>query len=175
MAEIKSTLDIIMERTKGLRMTNAEKMALREQETAGKIKGVVQKCLDGAMDLTRFQEEVRALKKELGDPALVGRILGQECLDRIEPEEDNDQIFGLLETTSDVDVPLIKARLREIQGRIKQERGVRESRLASGLEQKGIAGSAVMPNIHADPEWGDFIEGVKRSFKEEIGAPQPTR
>jgi hypothetical protein len=84
MAEIKSTLDIIMERTRGLRMTGDEKRAFRGQETAGKIKGLVQKCLDGAIDLVRFQGQVTVLRKEVRDEVMVGRLLGEECLDRIE-------------------------------------------------------------------------------------------
>jgi hypothetical protein len=38
MAEIKSTLDIIMERTKNLTMTDEEKASFRRKEAEGKVR-----------------------------------------------------------------------------------------------------------------------------------------
>ena len=43
MAEIKSTLDIIMEKAKKFSVTEEEKQGFKRQELEGKIKGLVQK------------------------------------------------------------------------------------------------------------------------------------
>ena len=43
MAEIKSTLDIIMEKAKRFSVTEEEKKGFKRQELEGKIKGLVQK------------------------------------------------------------------------------------------------------------------------------------
>ena len=168
MAEIKSTLDIIMERTRGLRMTEDEKRAFQEQEAAGKIKGLVQKCLDGAIDLSRFEEQVTVLKDEVKDEVMVGRLLGAECLDRIELERDNERIFGMIEKTAKWDLPGLKEKLKEIEERVQQEKVIRESRLAAGLKERGVSGSAVIPNISADPGWNAYVEKMKQAFKKEV-------
>jgi hypothetical protein len=167
MAEIKSTLDIIMERTKGLSMTEDEKRAFKEQETAGKIKGLVQKCLDGLIDPSRFQGEVTALKNEVRDELMVGRFLGEECLDRIELGKDNERLFEMLEKTANADVPALKEKLKEVEKQVRQEEVIRENGLASDLKKRGVSGSAVIPNIHADPGWSDYLGRMKKSFKEE--------
>jgi hypothetical protein len=168
MAEIKSTLDIIMERTKGLRMTEDEKRAFREQGTAGKIKGLVQKCLDGASDLGRFQDQLTVLRNEVRDEVMVGRLLGEECLDRIELGRDNERIFEILEKTADWDVAGLKEKLKEIEERVKQEQVIRESRLTAGLKERGVWGSAVVPNISADPGWNEYVGKLKQAFKKEV-------
>ena len=70
MGEIKSTLDIIMEKAKKFSLTEEEKKGFKRQELEGKIKGLVQKALDGVLDSERFQLEVVALRtkeKELVD------------------------------------------------------------------------------------------------------------
>jgi hypothetical protein len=168
MAEIKSTLDIIMERTRGLRMTEAEKRSFKEQETAGKIKGLVQKCLDGAIDLSRFQEQATGLKNEVRDEMMVGRLFAEECLDRIELGKDNERLFGMIEKTANLDVPGLKEKLKEIEARVKQEKVIRESRLTAGLKERGVSGSAVIPNISADPGWNEYVGKMKQAFKKEV-------
>ena len=47
MGEIKSTMDIIMEKTKGLTMTEEEKAEYKHKELTGKVRGLIQKFLDG--------------------------------------------------------------------------------------------------------------------------------
>jgi len=165
MAEIKSTMDIIMERTRSLRMTEDEKRAFKEQETAGKLKGLVQRCLDGAIDLTRFHDQVTVLKNEARDDVMVGRLLEKECLDRIELGKDNERIFGMIEEVR-LDVPGIKEKLKEFEEQVQQEKVVRESRLIDGLKEKGVSGSAVIPNIGADPGWNEYVGEMTRAFKE---------
>ena len=51
MGEIKSTLDIIMEKTKGLTMSEEERTSFKEKELTGKVKGLVQKYINGFLRL----------------------------------------------------------------------------------------------------------------------------
>ena len=149
-------------------MTEDEKRALKEEETAGKVKGLVQKCLDGAIDLSRFQEQVTVLKNEVRDEVMVGRLLGEECLDRIELGQDNERLFEMLEKTANADVPALKEKLKEVEKQVKQEKVIRESRLAAGLKERGVSGSAVIPNVGADPGWNEYVGKMKQAFKREV-------
>ena len=60
MAEIKSTLDLVLERTKNLTLTEEEKKSLQRKELEGKIRGWGQKYLDGLMRLSAVNEAVSA-------------------------------------------------------------------------------------------------------------------
>jgi hypothetical protein len=171
MAEIKSTLDIIMERTRGLTMTENEKKAFKERETVGKIKGLVQKCVDGAIDLSRFQKELTILKSEVRDELMVGRLLGEECLDRIELSKDTERLFEILGKATKVDVPALKEKMKAVEKQVNKEKVIRESRLASDLRERGFSGSAVIPNISADPGWNEYVGKMKQAFKKEVQGP----
>ena len=60
MAEIKSTLDLIMEKTKGLTMSDEEKEAFQQKELETKLRGSLQKVMEGRLKLERFQMELDA-------------------------------------------------------------------------------------------------------------------
>jgi hypothetical protein len=168
MAEIKSTLDLIMERTKGLTMTDEEKRAFKERETAGKIKGLVQKYIDGLIDLDRCQAEVTALKREVKDEATVNRLFGKECLDRIELGKDNERLLGVLETSATVDVPKLRKSTRKFEALLEQQKAIQEKALIAELRKRGISGPSVIPNLDADPKWKEYLGRMKKSFKEEV-------
>jgi hypothetical protein len=46
MAEIKSTLDLVMEKTKNLNLSNAEKQDQKNKEMESRLRGLVQKYQD---------------------------------------------------------------------------------------------------------------------------------
>ena len=168
MAEIKSTLDLIMERTKNLTMSDEEKRAFKARETAGKIKGLVQKHLDGLIDTDRFQAEVSALQREVKDDPMVDRVLAEECLDRIELDGNNERLFKMLETVTGVDAQALKEKLKEVENQLKREKVIRENKLASELKSKGISGSAVILNISADPGWNKYVGKMRQEFKYQV-------
>ena len=94
MAEIKSTLDIIMEKTKNLTMTEEEKEELHRTELAEKAKGWVQKYMDNLIKQEKLKSE---LKKEGKDKySELQEILKNELLERLQPDGDNVRIFQLI-------------------------------------------------------------------------------
>ncbi len=82
MGEIKSTMDIIMEKTKGLTMSEEEKAEYKQQELTGKVRGLIQKFLDGILDLDRLKVEVAALSGIQEDA--VNRIIVEESIPHIQ-------------------------------------------------------------------------------------------
>ena len=166
MAEIKSTLDIIMEKTKGLTMTEEEKEELRQKELSGKVRGLVQKFLDGLMDLETFRSEVAALG---GDKqAHAKRIIKEEAVGRISLGADNHHILEMLEGVADMDMGPARDLLDEYGIRLEQEAASRMQALLDALEQKGITGSAVIPNLDADPVWKRHKDESQHALKEEL-------
>ena len=95
MAEIKSTLDIIMEKAKRFSVTEEEKQGFKRQELEGKIKGLVQKGLDGILDSERFQVELLALQAKEKD--LVDQLLKEELVTRLELEGNSQELLKMLE------------------------------------------------------------------------------
>ncbi len=168
MGEIRSTLDIIMEKTKGLTLSEEEKKAFKEQEMAGKLRGLIQKYLNGSVDMDKLKEEIAALADE--DEDMVMRLIREETVSRMGLGENNDSVLTVLEETTGWDVRSIRASLKAFEQRFERERISREKELGKKLEEKGISGSAVMPNINADPKWAHYLSEIRDEFKEKVGS-----
>jgi hypothetical protein len=166
MGEIRSTLDIIMEKTKGLTMSEEEKRAFKEEEMAGKIKGLIQKFLDGVLDMERLKIEVAGLDEKDEDKVKV--MIREESISKIEPGETNEPILRILEEVTGLDTESVRRALKNFEGRLEQEKGVREKELIKSLDKNGISGSAVLPNIQADPEWAQHVSEMRDEFKEKL-------
>lgn len=166
MGEIRSTLDIIMEKTKGLTMSEEEKRAFKEEEMAGKIKGLIQKFLDKLLDMGQLKREVSGLGDKRG--GLVKRLIREESVSRIEPEGDNEPLLRVLDEFTGSDTYALREFLRDFEQRLAQEKAGREKELKKTLEKQGISGSAVLPNLHADSEWSRYASEIKKEFQERL-------
>ncbi|MDY6953935.1 MAG: hypothetical protein SWE60_20710 [Thermodesulfobacteriota bacterium] len=166
MAEIKSTLDIIMEKTKHLTLSDGEKEALQQKELAQEAKGLVQKFLDGLMNTRTV---TAALESHHQDRGLLKDLLRKEAMERVAPEADNDRVLAFLEEVLAVESGPLQKALAAFHEKIEQESVTRLKKLQQALERQGITGSALLPNLAHDPTWGPFYEAAKRAFKEGLG------
>jgi len=166
MAEIKSTLELIMERTKHLALTEDEKKDFQRKEVQGKVKGFLMKFMDGLMDLEKLKQGIGSLEED--DPQVVKKIVLQECLDRIKLQKDNAMPFDVLEQVVSVDIKPFQKLLSDFLSELDNARSVREQGLKKQIHEKGISGSAVLPNLKADPEWASFWHNVELKFQEEM-------
>ena len=161
MAEIKSTLDIIMEKTKNLTMTEKEKEELRRKEISGKIKGWVQKYLDDLVNLETLEAK---LKKETG----LQEILKRELQGRLEPDGDNAKIFQLIKGLLGIKKDLFVKIINKFQEDADSERSKRLEYMKKHLTKKSFFGSAVIPNLGHDTEWNAYYQKIKDDFKKEV-------
>ena len=166
MAEIKSTLDIIMEKAKKFSVTEEEKKGFKRLELEGKIKGLVQKALNGMFDSERLQAEVVALQAK--ERALVDQILMEEVVARIELGPNNEALLKILESIAGPASAGISNILDRFQKKAEKERELRSGVLVESFRRKGISGSAVLPNLDGDPEWIQMRSEVKRQMQREI-------
>lgn len=166
MAEIKSTLDIIMEKAKKFSVTEEEKKGFRRQELEGKIKGLVQKALDGILDSERFQVELAALQAKERD--LVDQILKDEVVARIEVEVNSEALLKILENTAGSEKTAVKKTLADFGMKTAKQKDSRRKAMLESFKKKGISGSAVVPNLDADPEWARIKSEMRRDMQEKI-------
>jgi len=166
MAEIKSTMDLIMEKTKGLTMTEEEKQAFREKEMAGKVKGLIGKYLDGVLDPARLKRDLIPLEEK--DRDMARRLIRQEVLDHMEIDRDNEAALILLKDTGDLDIAALKSDLTRFAHDLKRERDRCESLMMERLDRRGISGSAVLPHVEADPEWIALLDEKRREFRQHL-------
>ena len=166
MAEIKSTLDIIMEKAKKFSVTEEDKQSFKRRELEGKTKGLVQKTLDGVFDSKRFQAELAGLQTK--DKDMVDRILKEELVARLEVEANSEALLEMLDHVAGPASAAIRKTMANFEKKAEKEKESRRKALLDGFKKKGISGSAVLPNLDADPDWLRTRSGLKRGLQEDI-------
>ena len=74
----------------------------------------------------------------------------------------------MLEGVAGMDARPAKDLLGEYAGRLEEEAAARTKALLEALKQKGITGSAVIPNLGADPAWKRHKDESQHALREEL-------
>lgn len=162
MGEIKSTLDLVMEKTRGMTLSDEQWQNRRVEEERERGQGLARSYLEGRID-------VSPLEAGGGGSEAVRRAAVRELLAHLLPEADMDRIFtGLARLTGHTsEEPLKKA--RDLALRCGEERKaimdglVEAARVA--LARAGISGSAVRPCIEASADGRETADSLREKHK----------
>jgi hypothetical protein len=166
MGEIRSTLDIIMEKTKDLTMSDAEKEEFRRKSLSGKLKGLVQKFVDSRMSLHSIRVEIESEREK--SHALVDELLKAELVERLAPDGDNNKVFELLEALLGMDTSPLERPIREFKEKVNEEKIAIMDGLQKKLAAREIFGPAVVPNLAHDESWSSSYEESKSDCREQL-------
>ena len=168
MGEIKSTLDLVLEKTRDLTLSKEEKLDLAREELDKKIQGLVNRYLDNILPLGRLKEEIQSIdSKENG---LVFKLLKKHLLAHFDPDSDNSLLVSALSKIAGFDVSLLTVFQKDyLAEREETERAFKESAL-SALEERGVSGSAVVPNLSQDPDWDQSLRSLRERYQERLTA-----
>jgi hypothetical protein len=152
MGEIKSTLDLVLEKTKNLTLSSEEKEQQKLKEIESRIKGMLQKYQDGVLTQSQLKADYEILKKDFSmskDDALINEITG-----RIEPIRDNELLLEVLRECCGIDSAAIETIIADFKKGFFLAEKTRMAQLKNDLaQQHAIAGSAVVPNLDNDEQW----------------------
>jgi hypothetical protein len=165
-AEIKSAIELAMERTKHLVMNEEEKRALARRDLEDSLRALMRRFLEGIRGREEFPAEYRGIR-DGGEEK--GLLLIDLVLEELTGPARKEKVFGLLELVGEV----LGGGLAEEAGALgaQFERdlaagapGVRE-RIMGRLAGMGISGSSVEPNLEEWEEWKDAVREMGGLFK----------
>jgi len=169
MGEIKSTLDLVMEKTRNLSLSAEEKETQKKADFEKRLQGLLQQYADNMETVETLQERLSALQAELG--VTDTHILLAALFKRIHPGRDNQQWLVLLgrmapETYAPLEKTLLEyetqqADLKEAAGR----------RLLDQLAHNhDICGSAVIPNPQQESGYQGDMDALRQETQTRIYA-----
>jgi hypothetical protein len=149
MGEIKSTLELVMERTRHLSLSDEDRACQQEADFDKRLRGLLQQYADGVLTIDTLKDRIGSLRTELDVDGRRGLVAG--IVSRIDPDQDNRRWLDLLGVTDPalghhLEKILFDYSCRKGETLQKKEDQLRE-RLAS---QHAIAGPAVVPNTLKD-------------------------
>jgi len=165
MAKIRSTLDIVMERTKDLSLSAEEKEKFRREEWKGKCLGLVQRYRARLLDTDALRIELAQGKQDY--PGLE-KIFRQELIRAINPDQEQQLLAEGLKDVLGIDPAPYLARMEAYQGRRTELWRQASKKALSDLKRRGVQGSAVLPNLENDPGWKATLEMLHAELQEEL-------
>lgn len=165
MGKIRSTLDIVLERTKDLTITEEQKAALRRREWTQKADGWVQRYSSGRLSPDDLKAELArgtAEYPELAD------ILKRAFVQAFDPDEDYRTLVDGLTTVLGIDPQPYLTRLAGFATAVAGHERMACERRLSALHDRGISGSAVLANLEADQDWQDLKAGLRADLTREL-------
>ena len=167
MGEIKSTLDLVLEKTKNLTLSSEEKEEQKQKEIEKRIKGMMQKYQDGILSLNQLLTDYDLLKKDYD--VLQNNSLITEVTKRIEPDQDNQLLLELLQACCATDTAAIETIIDDFRKTYLTASQNRMERLKEDLAQHyNITGSAVLPNLDADEQWRQETGEMRAGFEDQL-------
>lgn len=169
MGEIKSTLDLVMERTRHLSLSEDEKRRQRESDFEKRLQGLLQQYADSALSTEALMDRMGALQAELnfGDRAAIAKIV----IGRVDPRQDNKHWLALLAHLS----PATCAPLEDTLAAYNRQQAVlmetageqQRTRLA---REHGIHGSAILPNPQKEASYQERLAALRSETQAGIAA-----
>jgi|YNPNPStandDraft_1061719.scaffolds.fasta_scaffold02215_9 hypothetical protein len=164
MGEIKSTIELVMERTKGMTLSGEEKKHLEEEREARMAQGLAVRYLQGEVALDEL------IKKAQGSSPPFARTILNAMVEALRPGSDEfAKAVDALERLKggELQAPLRRARDLSLQfGQALQKRRRKlKAELWEELAQRGVKGSAVEPNVEASPRWTQAVGELQREFE----------
>ena len=169
MGEIKSTLDIVMEKTKHLSLSDEEKEAQKEEEARKNIRGLIQKYKDRILDSKQMEDGWSELKKEYNLPDR--QLLVAEIIDQIHLNTDNSLLVDYLKDNCKQDMKPLESILEDYMNKKAEAVRIRQKSIRKGIgDRYHISGSAVVPNLEIDSDWKEAMKAFESDYQEQLEA-----
>ena len=147
MGKVKSTLDLVMEKTRNMKLGEAERLEQKRQEAKGLLMGLLQKYEDQHLQEENFQKKWAEIRTSYN-------------------LSDNQLFLHLLEKSCAIDTSAISALLKEFRAALQDRAQERSQKIKATLAKEHlISGPALVPNLEADPGWISTSQEVRRQFE----------
>jgi hypothetical protein len=170
MGEIKSTWDIVMEKTKGMKITPRDRERIKRGKLTSRVNEIFHRYMDAHGNQAYLQKELEAVKGE--EREFIKRELLFLLLDSIAMSTDNGKVITGIETLKGKPVAKAVKRLRLMVSEFKASRNERarevEGIFLRRLAAIGISGSAVQPSLEGKRDWIEPLEGLQRKYGDRL-------
>jgi hypothetical protein len=172
MGAIKSTWDIILEKTRGMEITSGDRERIKRQGLASKIHAIFHGYMDARGNQEYLQGELKGLRVE--EREVIERELFLKLVDAVDLSKDNDKVITGIEAVKGRAVAKTLEKLRLLASEFKASRDEKARQIEEVFRRRlaamGISGSAVQPGLEGKEEWIAAMEGLQRDYGNRLRA-----
>jgi hypothetical protein len=167
MAEIKSALELAMEKSKKYVISDEERERIKEKEILQKATGLFHRYKEGHLSLSEMMREIERTDKKMRER--VKEVLLSQWVDTLSLDFDPERLFGALESLKGRSLNDIRKKFESLRSiyrnEIEEAKRTLSLQLVEALKDEGIDGEAVEPNVEGSEEWKGRVEEVNRSHR----------
>jgi len=167
MGEIKSTLDLAMERTKKISISQEEKEEIKRKEILQKVTGLSNRYREGRLSLNEIQKEIERMDGKT--EKTVKEALLSQWIDALSVGDEDERLLKGVESLKNQEVDDVRQKLHRLiieyqreKEKVKQD--VR-TQLIKALRKEGISGSAVEPKIEGTELWEKELKKLDHHYR----------
>ena len=166
MGEIKSTLDLVFEKTRNLTLSDEEKLSLAREKLNKKVQGLCNRYLDNFFPVSRLKDEMEKIASN--DRELAYNCLKKFLFARFDLDGDNSLIVSALSEIARWDITSLKNLQKEYNSDKEGTKKAFAEKSLLALKESGVSGSAVVPNLYNIPEWNEFLKTLVKKYQERL-------
>jgi uncharacterized membrane-anchored protein YjiN (DUF445 family) len=170
MGEIKSAIELAMERSKRFVISKEDREAIREKEILQKAASLFYRYQDGHIPFHEIEREIEKLEEEIRGP--VKEALLSQWVEALSLSGDPGRILDGIESLRGRDFNKVREKVRgllqEYVGEVEAEREKKRRILEEALRKEGIYGEAVDPNLEGNEEWKALVNTLHHSYQKRL-------
>jgi len=166
LGEIKSTLDLVFEKTRNLTLSDEEKLSLAHEKLDKNVQGLCNRYLDNFFPVSRLKDEMEKIASN--DRELAYNFLKKYLLSRFDLDDDNSLIASALSEIASCDIGSLKNLQKEYNSEKEGTKKAVTEKSLLALKESGVSGSAVAVNLDNIPEWNKFLKTLRKRYQEQI-------
>lgn len=166
MGEIKSTLDLVLEKTRNLTLSNEEKLSLAREKLAKRVQGLCNRYLDNFLPMSHLKDEMAKIASN--DRELAYNFLKKHLLAHFDLDSDNSLILSALSEVAAYDINLMTNLQKEYQSEKENTKKAFTEKVFLALQERGVSGPAVVANLNNIPEWDQFLKSLRKRYQERL-------
>jgi hypothetical protein len=167
LAEIKSTLDLAMEKTKKIAISKEEREEIKQKELLQNVNRLFHRYREGRLHLNELLRETGKMDEKTR--SMAKEILLSQWIDALSLTDKEERLFEGIESLKERSVDEVKQKFNDLlfdyqeeKEKIKQKE---KARMEEVLGREGIHGSAVEPNIEGSQHLKEELSNLNHLYE----------
>lgn len=170
MGEIKSSIELALERSRRLTLTEEEREEIKRKEIEEKAHRIFHRYLEGSFSLHEMGREVERVDEPYR--AKVKAVLLKALIDALTLEGDYEKILSGIEWLKGSSIETVRKRFQDLAASFAEAKKNVEQEakkaILEDLERFGFTGSAIEPNVDESPEAHGLRAAMMASYQDQV-------
>lgn len=167
MAEIKSTLELALERSRKYTLSEKEREEIKQKELQERIQGLFHRYEEGRLHLAELQKEIDRMEE--GSRPSVKEGLVQLLVENLSLKGENEKLLKGIEWLKGQSLDEVREHLGLLMDQYRHEKDqlarASRDRALEALKEEGFSGEAIEPNLEVTSSFKEALSELEQRYR----------